>query len=96
MRTREEVMFAFTPVGKVSQKQQMCLMKIETAFKDLASEILDLVPESADRTSALRKCLEAKMMCSQAISHDVNELEQTKEAPAQQPKAQGKNGKQSS
>ena len=69
MRTRDEVIHAFTPVMKLSEGQKMRLLKLEVAYKDLATEILDLVPESADRTSALRKLLEVKFTTSQAITH---------------------------
>ncbi len=69
MRTRDEVIHAFTPVMKLSEGQKMRLLKLENQFKDTATEILDLVPECADRTSALRKLLEVKFTCSQAVTH---------------------------
>lgn len=70
MRTSAEVLHAFTPVGKLPPGHTQRLLRMETLFKDAALEIVDLVPESADRTAALRKLLEAKMTCVQAISHD--------------------------
>jgi len=69
MRTRSEILDAFTAVKKVDPGQQARLTKIESAFKELSTDILDLVPESADRTVAMRSLLNAKFMCSQAITH---------------------------
>lgn len=69
MRTKEEALDAFTPVGPLTQTQQVRVQRITNAFKELAIELMDVTPESADRTSALRKCLEAKFMCVQAITH---------------------------
>lgn len=71
MRSPDEVKFAFSPVGGMSPTQTMKLMKIEAAFKECASEVLDLVPESADRTHLLRQLLSCKFWASQAISHEV-------------------------
>ncbi len=76
MRTREEVIHAFTPVGaKLDEVQRMALLKTENAFKDLATDLIDFLPECADRTAALRKLLEAKMTCTQAITHAVKSKE---------------------
>lgn len=69
MRTKAEVVHAFTPVGKLDTSLTHKIMRVEIAFRELASELTDLVPESADRTAALRKLLESKMTCVQAISH---------------------------
>ena len=69
MRTKDEVKYAFTPVGKLDQAQKMRMMKIEKAFIELGTDIIDLVPECADRTSALRKLMEAKFTATQAITH---------------------------
>lgn len=69
MRTREEVAHAFTP-QKVNPSQEQRILRMNIAFKDLADEVAELAPESADRTAALRKLLVAKMMVIQAISHE--------------------------
>lgn len=69
MRTKEEVVFAFTPVGKLDTVTQQHVLRTEIACKELATELMDLVPECADRTVALRKLLEVKMTCIQAITH---------------------------
>lgn len=71
MRNRDEVIHAFTPVGKLDEVQKQCMMKIEMATRDLATDIIELVPDCADRISALRKLLEAKFNCVQAITHVV-------------------------
>lgn len=77
MRTRDEIIYAFTPQEKLGPVQKAALQRMDTAFKELATDVLDNVPETADRTSALRKILEAKMMCSQAITHPPTEKKQT-------------------
>lgn len=69
MRTADEVKYAFTAVGKLDTGLSQRILRLEIAFRELASEVFDLVPESADRTAALRKLLESKMTCVQAISH---------------------------
>lgn len=70
MRTKEEVDFAFTPVAQLTPSQKQYLYKIELLFKDAANDVIEYVPDSADRTSAIRKLLEAKLMCTQAITHN--------------------------
>lgn len=71
MNTLDEVKYAFNPVPakQLTEVAKVSIVKIEMAFTTLASEILDLVPESADRTSAIRRILEAKFMSVQAITH---------------------------
>lgn len=69
MRTREEIIHAFTPVGNLKSEEQIRVMKVSNAFKDMALEVADLVPDCADKTAALRKLLEAKFTCVQAITH---------------------------
>lgn len=70
MRTLAEVNYAFTPVTNLDAIQKAKLLKTELAFRELAQQIVDLVPESADRTAALRNVLLAKFTCVQAITHD--------------------------
>lgn len=77
MRTKQEVIHAFTPVGKLDPGATQRLLRMEVSFRDMANEIMDHVPESADRTAALRKLLESKMTCIQAISHATNGPVQT-------------------
>jgi hypothetical protein len=90
MRTRDEVIKAFTPAGKLDSVQQSALLKVEVAFKECAVEAFDMVPECPDRTAALRKLLEAKMTCIQAITHV-----SSTSTPAQVQKTEEKkNGKQ--
>ncbi len=82
MRTIEEVRDAFSPAGVLTATQQMRLMKIENLFKMVANEVMDLVPESANRTTALRKILESKMTCVQEITHS-KELRSNEKSQAQ-------------
>lgn len=77
MRTLAEVKHAFTPSGKLTSTQQIKMMKVQNAYENLSAEVMDLVPESADRTHALRQLLDSKFWCSQAITHEVL----AKEAP---------------
>lgn len=93
MRNREEVVHAFTPNPKLNEIQKQALLRTEMAFKELATEVVDLVPECADRTAALRKLLEAKMTCVQAITHANTGAVQAP-APAQVTKEQSKHGKE--
>ncbi len=76
MRTTEEVKHAFRPVGKLGEAKKVNLMHFENAFIDIANDIVTRLPETADRTSALRKLLDAKMTLTQAITHgkDLTEL----------------------
>lgn len=70
MRTIDEIKHAFQPVGKnLDQGQTHKILKIQSALQLAAEEILDLVPECADRTHAMRLVLDAKFWCTQAISH---------------------------
>lgn len=70
MRTIEEIKHAFQPVGKnLDQGQSHRILKVQAALQLAAEEILDLVPECADRTHAMRQVLDAKFWCTQAISH---------------------------
>lgn len=71
MKTREEVVHAFTPVNpkEISPVQQQAILIMQTEHVDLATTIFKDVPECADRTVALRKLLECKMYCIQAITH---------------------------
>lgn len=70
MRTIDEIKHAFQPVGKnLDQGQTHRILKIQAALQLAAEEILDLVPECADRTHAMRLVLDSKFWCTQAISH---------------------------
>lgn len=71
MRTQDEVKHAFTPVGGLSPTATMKLMKIQAAFKECAEQVLDLVPESADRTFCMRQLLDCKFWAVQAITHEL-------------------------
>lgn len=71
MRTIEEIKFAFQPVSpnKLDPGQLQRLLKVSNCAQEFAEEILDLVPECADRTHALRMVLDAKFWSVQAITH---------------------------
>lgn len=97
MRTKEEVIHAFTPVSPLKAEWSMKLLKIQNQMKDTAMEIIDLVPDSPDRTAALRKLLECKFTCIQAITHQKEIPDGKKEGAqgneTQSPEAQNKNQK---
>jgi len=88
MRTLDEALYAMRPVGKLNQVSQQALLHIENSFIELTRDIFRHVPECADRTSALRKLLEAKMMCSQAISHDKGASNDNQKAQKEKNEAQ--------
>lgn len=70
-KTQEDVKKAFHPIPskELTEEMKARITRIEYAMVELATEVLDLVPESADRSAALRKILEAKFTCVQAITH---------------------------
>ena len=45
-------------------------VKVREALVNAATVILDEVPDSPDRTVAIRKLREARMDCNSAITHD--------------------------
>lgn len=69
MRNREEVEHAFTSIGKLDAGGTQRVLRLNVAFKDLAHEIMELAPETPDRTASLRKLLEAKFTAIQAVTH---------------------------
>lgn len=97
MRTKEETSKSFGPPMKLDAVGAMKMMKLNERFKDIAFEVLDLVPEGANRTAAIRKLLEAKMTCVHAISYDTSSLVQAPsvgDAPTEEKaKAHAKNQK---
>lgn len=46
------------------------LSKLQKSFVLTVESVMYYVPDCADRTHALRLLLDAKMWCSQAITHD--------------------------
>lgn len=65
-----EIKHAFQPVGGLSSTQTMKMMKVEAAMREAAEQVLDLVPAGSDRTYVMRKLLECKFWCVQAITHE--------------------------
>ncbi len=70
LRTLDDINYAFKPVGKLDEVKHMKLMHLENGFLDLAQNVCELIPESPDRTAALRQLLQAKMSAVQALTHD--------------------------
>ncbi len=68
MNTQADVIYAFTP-QKLDQTAQQKVLHLEVAYKEMALVVLDMVPEGADRTTAIRRLLESKMIAIQSISH---------------------------
>lgn len=69
MTDRTSIQAAFTPVGPLSTEVNHKVNIINRAFLDLALEVESTVPASADRTSAIRRILNAKFECVQALTH---------------------------
>lgn len=69
MKTVEEIKHAFQPAGKLDPGQSQRALRLQNAAQMLAEEIIDLVPECADRSHALRLVLDAKFWGTQAITH---------------------------
>lgn len=93
MRTRDEVTKAFTPVENkfLTETQKILIQKFGVEFCDLAEKIAIDIPETADRTACLRTLLEAKFMCSQAITHSGTNTKVN--APVTKPTEKTTNGK---
>lgn len=98
MRSREEVIAAFRPVEKLDSVRQMKMMHIQKEMEDTALAIMDYVPDCADRTAALRKLLECKQTCVQAITHhketgnvQASQKADTEIAPSKESKEADKN-----
>ena len=76
MRTKEEVVKAFTPISNTEftnvKRQKVTLL--QQACIDFAATLIDLVPDSADRTASMRKLMEIKMTCTQAITHYIDPI----------------------
>jgi hypothetical protein len=69
MQNVESVQKAFTPVEKLADHPRFLMQSISTSYKDLAQEIVQNVPATADRERALDALLTAKLMTIQAITH---------------------------
>lgn len=69
MQTLAEVVSNFTPIGKLNATQNMAILRMEKLYKELATDIIEYVPESPARFTALRTLLESKFMCIHAITH---------------------------
>jgi hypothetical protein len=59
----------FSPADKLDQVQRQKIMNLEVAFKELAGEIADSVPDGVSKLSAIKSLLDAKFYCVHAISH---------------------------
>lgn len=70
MRTLEEAKHAFKSVPITDEDQKSALTVITAQFDQLVEHIYNEVPSTADRTAAVRKLLEAKWTCVQAVTHD--------------------------
>lgn len=82
MRTKDEALRALRPIPpkELSEVQKQAMLKMQVAVEEFAHEIFSNVPECADRTAAVRKLVECKMTCIQAITHTGFEKPETKES----------------
>ena len=69
MKSIQEVERAFSSVKKLTDEQEILIEVVQNSFSNLATQLVVSVPLSPDRTVALRKLLESKMMAIQAITH---------------------------
>lgn len=81
MRTLLEIKHAFNavPANQLSEGQKMCMLKLTKNIEDLAGDIFEFVPESADRTHALRLLLDCKFWSIQAITHATKAVKEAKD-----------------
>ena len=64
-----EILKEFSPTDKLDQVQRQKILNLEVTFKNIASEICDMVPDTSHRSAAIRSLLDAKFYCTHAISH---------------------------
>ena len=78
LKTLEDIRHEFYPVpsSEMTEVRRACIEKIQRALADAAHEILEFVPDSSHRSTALRKILEAKFDCVQAITHTKPEVKE--------------------
>lgn len=96
METREEIIHAFTPAGRLTAEEQIRVMKVSNAFKDMALEVESMVPpESPDKAAILQRLLECKFSCVQAITHTRGQNANTKKDDDQEAVAQKAQGQKS-
>ena len=83
MRTKDEGLKALRAVDPkfIGEVQKQAMLRLQVAVEEFAYAVYDNVPDSADRTAAMRKLLECKFTCVQAITHEEKPVE-TKKEPA--------------
>lgn len=71
MRTTDEALKALRPIDPkfIGEVQKQAMLRLQVAVEEFTHALFENVPESADRTAAVRKLLECKMTCIQAITH---------------------------
>ena len=74
-----EILKEFSPNNKLDLVQRQKILKLEVIFKDIASEICDMVPDVNHRSAAIRSLLDAKFYCTHAISHAKQTKQKEKE-----------------
>lgn len=93
MKTQNEVASAFAPTARLSSLSGMAVLKVEVAFRELATEILELVPDSPGRITALYKLLDAKTACVQAITGEMTKSTETTKPVTETTQKKVKHGK---
>ena len=69
MKTREEIVEAFTPKEKLSAVDKAGLLQNQSDFLDIATSVFKNVPGGSMREKALEHLLMAKFLCSQSLTH---------------------------
>lgn len=87
MYSTHDVQHEFTAARVDDPSAKQHILRLEVAFRDLAVEITDLVPNNASRRDALKKLLVAKWTATHAISHHQTTTKENPNATVQKAKA---------
>lgn len=78
----------FQPTLQLDETQRMKMLIINKAFEDLATELLDIVPDGSLKETVLTHLIEAKFLSVHAVTHysyPSPKSETPAEAPKQEP-----------
>lgn len=97
LETLEDIKHEFYPISnsELTEVKRACIEKVQRALADVAHEVLEYVPKSSHRSTALRKILEAKFDCVQAITHVNPEIKEAVQGNKPEGKNNGKEKTQS-
>lgn len=94
MRTKEDALKYMRSIEPkfLTEVQKQAMLRLQIGVEEFLHAIFDNVPDSAERTVAVRKLLECKMNCNQAITHTGFEpaVKETKNAKEKEGQSQAK------